>query len=182
MSVSARARRLIAVGQPLPAASFDQASVPGRVVWNQGTTASVIFVPHQGECPHCAGYLGQLAEAAPGLRQWATRAMVVAPVTASGDLRAESAAAAGSGVLVLADGEGIGRGLLGVAGDQAVVVQADRYGAVYEVEAVGPSDSDHLRLPRAESLVALAQFIDIQCPECGVPSREWMNATPFPLG
>jgi hypothetical protein len=182
VSVSARARGLIAVGRPLPAASFDQASAPGRVAWNQGTTASVIFAPHQGDCPHCAGYLGQLAEAVAGLRQWATRAMVVAPVAPGGELGAGLAAAAGSGVLVLADGDGNGRGLLGLADDQAVVVQADRYGAVYEVEAVGPSESDHFQLPRAEALVALAQFIDIQCPECGVPSREWMNATPFPLG
>jgi hypothetical protein len=166
---------LIAVGGSLPRISFRQVSAPGTVSWNQGTKASVVFLPHTGHCPGCASYMGELADSVDGLKEWATRAMVLVPPT--GDLSWEA-----PGLLVLVDDDGGQRRRLGVGDDRAVVVQADRWGAVYEVESADRSDEAHEALPRARDLVALAKFIDIQCPECEVPSREWLAATPFPLG
>jgi hypothetical protein len=86
------------------------------------------------------------------------------------------------GILWLADAGGEGRAQIGVAPDQAAVVQSDRWGAVYEVGAIAAPDASHAGLPTASQLVALAKFIDIQCPECEVPSQEWLSASPFPLG
>jgi len=47
---------------------------------------------------------------------------------------------------------------------------------------VGPRADAHATLPAAVDLVAMAKYIDIQCPECGIPSKEWLGASPFPLG
>jgi hypothetical protein len=165
--------RLVAVGDGLPRVSFRQVSAPGMIGWNQGTLASVVFVPHRDPCDDCAGYGALLGSAVEGLREWATRAMVLAG-PATGTLS--------PGIVALADEGGSGRALLGVGADQAAVVQADRWGAVYQVEAIGLRSEDHRHFPDPAGLVALAQFIDIQCPECEVPSREWLAASPFPLG
>lgn len=164
---------MIEVGGSLPRQSFAQVSAPGTVSWNQGTLASVIFVPHGPPCPDCAMYLDGLGAAVEGLREWGTRTTVL--VAPGSDVTASH------GVLALADEAGRGRAQLGVGDDQAAVVQSDRWGAVYEVAAVGPGAS-HAGLPTPTELVALAKFIDIQCPECGVPSKEWLAASPFPLG
>jgi len=164
---------MIEVGGSLPRRSFPQVSAPGTVSWNQGTLASVIFVPHRAPCPDCAGYLDQLGAAVTGLREWGARTTVLVPPG--------SDVTAPPGLLALADEDGDGRTLLGVGDDQAAVVQSDRRGAVYDVAAVEEGAS-HADLPTPGDLVALAQFIDIQCPECGVPSKEWLAASPFPLG
>jgi hypothetical protein len=171
MTLSA-SRRLITVGQSLPRVSFDQVSGPGRLAWNQGTRASVIFVPHLGSCPDCARYAESLSGAVEGLREWGTQALV---------LVAPEAELTAPGCLLLAD-DGAGRAQLGVGDEQAAVVQADRWGAVYQVEAIGPGATGHGLFPAPEDLVRLAQFIDIQCPECAIPSREWMAVNPYPLG
>lgn len=165
---------LIEVGGSLPRKSFRQLGAPGRVSWNQGTRASVVFIPHPGPCPDCAWYLDQLGAAVEGLREWGTRATVLFPP-------GSEVAGAPPGVHALADDGGAGRAELGVGDDQAAVVQSDRWGAVYEVAAVGPGAS-HAEMPTPGDLVALAKFIDIQCPECEVPSEEWRACTPFPLG
>jgi hypothetical protein len=164
---------MIEVGGSLPRRSFPQVSAAGTVSWNQGTLASVIFVPHRAPCADCARYLDQLGAAVPGLREWGARTTVLVP--------AGSEVTAPAGVLALADGDGAGRTLLDVGDDQAAVVQSDRWGAVYDVAGVEESES-HAGLPTPGDLIALAQFIDIQCPECGVPSKEWLAASPFPLG
>ena len=165
--------QMIQVGGSLPRQSFALVSAPGTVSWNQGTLASVIFVPHRAPCPDCAGYLEQLGGAVEGLREWGAR--TTALLAPGSDLTAPP------GVLALSDPSGAGRTLLGVGDEQAAVVQSDRWGAVYEVAEVGPGGS-HAALPTPGDLVALAKFIDIQCPECGVPSKEWLAASPFPLG
>jgi hypothetical protein len=167
------ADRLIAVGECLPRVTFRRVPGPGTVGWNQGTLASVVFVPHGRRCAECAEYANRLAGAVEDLQEWATRAMVLA------DPADEPRHPA---MVALADDAGTGRALLGVGAAQAAVVQADRWGAVYQVEAVGPDPEDHRHLPDAADLVALAKFIDIQCPECEVPSREWLGLSPFPLG
>lgn len=142
--------------------------------------ASVVFVPHAGGCEGCTRYLDELGAAVEGLREWATRAVVLVAARAAG---AGSATPAGpAGVSMLADDRDAERTRLGVGADQAAVIQADRWGAVYLVEAVGRGAGDHALLPAGRDLTALAQFIDIQCPECGVPSKEWMAVSPFPLG
>jgi hypothetical protein len=165
--------RLIRVGESLPRLSFRQAQAPGTISWNQGTMASVIFVPHAADCENCSRYRERLGTAVDGLREWATRAMVLT----------EAPAASGpTGVYFLADPGNRGRTWLGIGEKQAAVIQCDRWGAVYQVEAIGTAGGEHRHLPAPEDLVALAQFIDIQCPECGIPSREWLGATAFPLG
>jgi hypothetical protein len=172
---------LIAVGGNLPRVSFARVDAPGTVSWNQGTTASVIFAPHLGSCADCARYLGQLAEAAPGLREWATRAMVLVSPERPLDTSALDGAQR-SEILLLADERAARRVYLGVGDHDAAVVLIDRWGAVFAAESVGANAAGHAALPSARDLVALAQFIDIQCPECGVPSKEWLSATAFPLG
>jgi len=174
----------LAVGDTLPPASFPRVGAPGVVAWHQGTTATVVFAPHPGGCSACASYLAELATAVAGLRDWATRVMVLVsdPVGAVGAGDPALSEAAGAGVILLADVDGAGRRHLGASEGQAVVVQTDRYGAVFEAEAVASPDAGHGALPPPAALVALAKYIDMQCPECGVPSREWLAATPFPLG
>ncbi len=189
-----RRRRVIAAGETLPQSCFSLVAGPGTVVWSQGRTASVIFVPHGDPCGECEAFTRQLAGVMEGLREWASRVLLLVP---SGAEAAFASAAGGSGILLLADADGAGRGGLGISEDQAAVVQADRWGAVYdtaivgragrrgpdhEAATVGGPPVDHADLPTPEALVALAKFIDIQCPECGVPSKEWLQASPFPLG
>jgi hypothetical protein len=82
------------------------------------------------------------------------------------------------GYIVLVDADGGARRRVGVSGDDVAVIVADRWGAVYQVTAAG---ADHF-LPDPRDLVGLAKFIDIQCPECEVPSPEWGRACPLPLG
>src|SRR5580704_7698905 len=108
---------MIEVGGSLPRRSFPQVNAPGTVSWNQGTLASVIFVPHRAPCPDCADYLGRLGAAVTGLREWGARTTVLVPPG--------SDVSAPSGVLALADEDGAGRTLLGVGDDQAAVVQSD---------------------------------------------------------
>jgi hypothetical protein len=144
--------------------------------------ASVVFVPHQGGCQACGDYLAQLGTAAEGLRDWACRPMVVVTGNEGSGLGSDASDANQPGVLTLADDGGAVRARLGVGDDQAVVVQADRWGAVYAVETVGPTADHQAVLPTPDDLVGLAKFIDIQCPECGIPSKEWLGSTAFPLG
>jgi hypothetical protein len=145
--------------------------------------APVIFMPHVGGCPECARYVAQLGTAVDRLREWATRPLLL--VAAEDGSRAASAAqpfAGQPGLIALVDVTGTGRAQLGGGKEQAIVVQADRWGAVYDVQASGLSKDQHAALPTPEDLVALAKFIDIQCPECGIPSKEWLGVSPFPLG
>jgi len=158
----------------LPRLSFPAIGAPGTISWNQGTRASVVFAPHLGPCPECTEYLGVLAAAADGLREWATRAMVLVTGTPPG--------AVAAGIALLDDSAGAGRAQLGIGDDEAAVFQADRWGAVYQSERAGPNPAAHSRLPLSHDLVGMAKFIDIQCPECEVPSKEWLAASPFPLG
>jgi hypothetical protein len=176
-----RPRHTIAVGESLPAMSFTRVGASGTVSWSQGPMASVVFVPHPDRCRECAEYVARLGAAAEGLRDWATRPMVV---VGGGDATETvlDPAAAPPGVLVLADRDGAGRSRLGIGDDEAVVVQADRWGAVYAVETVGRAGDHEAVLPTPDDLVGLAKFIDIQCPECGIPSKEWLGSSPFPLG
>ena len=148
----------MAVGETVPPATFPQVGLAGSVAWSQGPTASVVFVPHVEDCAPCRHYLLHLGEAVGGLREWAARVMVAAPAVLSSD-EALVAASVDSGVLVLSDEDGDGRALLGVRPDQAAVVQADRYGAVFEVEAVRTADADHTSLPSPQALVSLAQCL-----------------------
>lgn len=141
--------------------------------------ASAIFVPHRNPCLECHAYALQLARAVAGLEEWGSRLLLLVPSVPE---TAFARAARGSGILLLDDAGGAGRTSLGVADDQAAVVQADRWGAIYETAAVGRSAAHAADLPAPEDLVAMAKFIDIQCPECGVPSKEWLQASPFPLG
>jgi hypothetical protein len=180
-----RQRHTIAVGESLPAMSFPRVGAPGTISWSQGPMASVVFVPHPDRCRGCAGYVARLGVAAAGLRDWATRPMVVVGGGGGGgDATATvgDPAEAQPGVLVLADGDGAVRSRLGIGDDEAVVVQADRWGAVYAVETVGRAGDHEAVLPTPDDLVGLAKFIDIQCPECGIPSKEWLGSSPFPLG
>ena len=118
-----------------------------------------------------------LAAGLVAVAEWAARALVLLPAYAVGDVATWQR----PGLSLLADDTGTGRAQLGIGDDQAAVVQADRWGAVYDI-AVIPGTGPHGELPSVSALVALAQYIDIQCPECGVPSKEWLLATPFPLG
>lgn len=164
---------LLAAGASLPRLTFDRLGAPGQVTWSQGPLASVVFVPHPGGCAGCGQYLAELTAAAPGLGEWASRILVLA---GEGWSSPEPV-----GVAVLDDADGKGRSQIGLGAADAAVLQADRWGAVYQAEVVRP-DGDHGVLPRAGELIGMAKYIDIQCPECGVPSREWLGATPFPLG
>jgi hypothetical protein len=157
----------------LPRVSFPLIGAAGTISWNQGTRASVVFVPHIEPCPECVDYVAVLGAAAEGLREWATQTLILV-----------SGARAGTapGVALLDDSTGTGRAQLGIGADQAAVIQADRWGAVYQAEMAGPTPAAHAGLPLAHDLVAMAKFIDIQCPECEVPSKEWLAASPFPLG
>ena len=139
--------------------------------------APVIFVPHGRPCPECIQYAGVLAAAHDPLAEWAARALVLLPPNLVGEVGPWQR----PGLALLADHDGSGRAQLGVDNDHAAVAQADRWGAVYDI-AVIPASGDHGNLPWVSALVAVAKYIDIQCPECGVPSKEWMLATPFPLG
>ena len=161
------------VGGTLPRFSFARLDGPGRVTWTQGPMATVVFVPHLVSCPDCHGYLAELGASASGLQEWATRAVVLA-----GPGWVQQAPA---GVLILDDTAGHGRTALGLGAAQAAVLQADRWGAIYQAEFIG-ADQSHDTLPAASELANLAKYIDIQCPECGVPSQEWRGVSPFPLG
>ncbi len=167
----AMVERLIAVGASLPQMPFRRLGGPGTVSWSQGPSASIVFVPHAGSCQECLRYLADLGSAVEELREWATRVLVLA---GSGPVEGPP------GVLMLADPDGAGRGRLGIPGDQAGVLQADRWGSVYQVETAGAGA--HTVFPVPRDLVAMAKYIDIQCPECGIPSTEWMAVSPFPLG
>lgn len=137
----------------------------------------MIFVPHGHTCPDCVEYAEALAAGREALSEWAARALVLLPTNEIGHIDAWPR----PGLSLLADDDGAGRAQLGLGNDQAAVVQADRWGAVYDI-AVIPTTRGHGELPSVSALVALAKYIDIQCPECGVPSKEWLLATPFPLG
>jgi hypothetical protein len=163
----------LGTGASLPRLSLSRLDGPGRVAWSQGPMAAVVFVPHLDPCPECHVYLEELGAAASGLREWATRALILAGT----NWPPESP----PGVVPLDDRAGTGRGALGLDSGQAAVLQADRWGALYQSEIVGAGASHH-DLPTAADLVAMAKYIDIQCPECGIPSREWQAVTPFPLG
>lgn len=176
-SPTGRPRHRIAVGDTLPSLSFPLAGTGGRLAWSQGRTAPVIFVPHLGPCAECVQYAEALAAGRDALAEWAARALVLLSTNLVGEVGAWQR----PGLSLLADDDGAGRAQLGVGNDQAAVVQADRWGAVYDT-AVIRDTGDHGHLPSVSALVALAKYIDIQCPECGVPSKEWMLATPFPLG
>ena len=165
---------MTSIGAILPRVSFPRRDGPGTVALNNTTTATVVFVPHRHPCAACAAYLGELGAALGGLQEWATRAVVLMP--------AGLTASAERGVTLLDDASGVGRARLGIDDDQAAVIQADRWGAVYQAKAVGPEPGSHVELPAPHELVGLAKFIDIQCPECEVPSKEWLAASPFPLG
>ena len=158
-------RPLIGVAECLPPIA--------NVSLSQGTRASVLVFPHPGSCPECATYLAALSEIAEDLRLWGTRMLVVAPGPAADPRTSDS-----PGYTVLADEEHTARSRVGVNDGDVAVIVADRYGAVYQVSAAG---ADHC-LPDPGDLVELAKFIDIQCPECGVPGPEWQLACPLPLG
>jgi hypothetical protein len=160
----------------LPRVSFPKLTAPGTISLNQGTRASVVFVPHREPCPACTDYLDVLEAAASGLEEWATRALVMVTGASAGQHRAPA------GVVLLDDAGATARARLGVGDDQAAVIQADRWGAVYQAAEVASLSSSHASLPAAHELIALAKLIDIQCPECEVPSKEWMDVSPFPLG
>lgn len=157
----------------LPRVSFPTIGAPGTISWNQGTRASVVFVPHLEPCPECLRYVEVLGAAAGGLKEWATQALILVTGAHPGAV---------AGVALLDDSTGAGRAQLDIGDDQAAVIQADRWGAVYQSEIAGPTSTAHARFPLAHDLVAMAKFIDIQCPECEVPSKEWLAASPFPLG
>jgi hypothetical protein len=160
----------------LPRVSFARLTAPGTISLNQGTQASVVFVPHREPCPSCTGYLDVLAAAASGLAEWATRALVLVTGGNAGGDRVPA------GVVLLDDAAATGRARLHVGDDHAAVIQADRWGAVYQAAEVTTISGSHAALPAAHDLVALAKLIDIQCPECEVPSKEWLDVNPFPLG
>lgn len=163
----------LSVGASLPRLSFARLDGPGRVTWTQGPMANVVFVPHLDPCDECHRYIAEVAASASGLQEWATRALILA-----GPGWGHQAPA---GVLLLDDTAGHGRAALGLGPLQAAVLQADRWGAIYQAEILG-SDQSHDTLPIASELAGLAKYIDIQCPECGVPSQEWRGVSPFPLG
>lgn len=161
------------VGATLPRLSFRRLDGPGQVTWTQGPMATVVFVPHLDPCPECHDYLAELGASACGLQEWATRALVL-----TGPGWEQQAPA---GVLLVDDTAGHGRAALGLSPAQAAVFQADRWGAIYQAEFIGAGQT-HDSLPAASDLAGLAKYIDIQCPECGVPSKEWRGVSPFPLG
>jgi hypothetical protein len=160
----------------LPRVSFAKLTAPGTISLNQGTRASVVFVPHRGPCPACTDYLDVLAAAATGLGEWATRALVLVTADSAGGDQVRA------GVVLLDDSAATGRARLRVGDDHATVIQADRWGAVYQAAEVTSISASHAILPAAHDLIALAKLIDIQCPECEVPSKEWLDVSPFPLG
>jgi hypothetical protein len=201
-------QRLIGVAECLPQLSLPRADSPARIAWSQGRQASVLVFPHLRPCPACDRYLVDLSKIGDDLQEWATRLLVVVPSgehgaeppdepadTAATDRPADPRSAetapatdtdeptdAGPGdrlgYIVLVDADGGARRRVGVSGDDVAVIVADRWGAVYQVTAAG---ADHF-LPDPRDLVGLAKFIDIQCPECEVPSPEWGRACPLPLG
>ncbi len=163
-------------GAMLPRVSFARLTAPGTISLNTGTRASVVFVPHRRPCPACTEYLDVLAAAAPGLEEWATRALVLVTGGSACEYRVPGE------VVLLDDSAATGRARLHVGDDHATVIQADRWGAVYQTAEVTSISSSHAILPAAHDLIALAKLIDIQCPECEVPSKEWLDVSPFPLG
>jgi hypothetical protein len=160
----------------LPRVSFAKLTAPGTISLNQGTRAAVVFVPHREPCPACSDYLDVLAAAASGLGEWATQALVL---VTSGNVGGDRVRA---GIVLLDDAAATGRAKLRVGDDHAAVMQADRWGAVYQAAEVTSISASHAALPAAHELIALAKLIDIQCPECEVPSKEWSAASPFPMG
>lgn len=152
--ISAR-ENLISVGECLPRRLLAPAASSAPDSWYDGRHAVVLFVAHARPCPGCERYLGALADVVEDLGRWATR---VYPI--------------------VADPGGVARARLGLGIHDAAVVVADRWGAAYGVTAAG---DDH-GLPEPASLVDLAKLIDIQCPECGVPSDEWRQCSTLPMG
>ncbi|MDP9072696.1 MAG: hypothetical protein M3N98_00745 [Actinomycetota bacterium] len=165
-----RQPHLIGVAECLPRLALGRAGSDPTTTTTlgQGVQASVVVLPHLVRCADCEAYLTDLSAVSEDLRQWATRVLVVVPSDAS-----EVA-----GCTVLVDPDGAARARIGVADNDVAVIVADRYGAVYQVDAAG---ADHC-LPAPAALVELAKFIDIQCPECGVPGAEWQLSCPLPLG
>lgn len=148
-----------------------------RLPWRQATTVTgrrldfrwartgwVVVIPHARACAPCAALLDEVAAVADDLRAWDARAVVLA---ASDDGQLPGTSGPGpeqaerTGIETVIDFDGELRAAADIAGDEAAVLVADRYGVIWYADVSHGHD-----LPAPEELVERAKYLAIQCPEC----------------
>jgi hypothetical protein len=127
----------------------------------------VLAVVHPPGCDECAALLGALAQADPEVRARAAGTLAVT----LGPARRDGQAHPPTPFPLVGDEGGKVTAALGAAGGppegEARLVVADRYGEVYAVLPAHGPDPGGL----ARDALAWLDFVQMQCPECGVP--EW---------
>ena len=126
----------------------------------------VLFFFDSWKCHQCRRILRSLREHAGAYRELDTAILGVAQVSLIGLM--EAGAELEPDVTLLADEDGRVTAAYQGDGDAGIIlpflVVADRYGAFYgRLEFASGEDLDH------RELASLLEFIETQCPECGVP-------------
>lgn len=137
--------------------------------WRQARDASVIYFPHALPCDGCLITMRELVDAAAQLDLWAAR-----PVFVLRDAPEALGLPASLGRFVALDPAGRARRACGLTDDGAAVVIADRFGEVWESEAVG---DDHAG-PTHEQVISTVRYIAVQCPECATPDSPALDRLP----
>jgi hypothetical protein len=158
--MSGTTRQLIKEREILPRLTLPRIDGGGQVSL-PGQQASLLVFAHPDPCDECARYLDELAGSVDDLRGWATRLLAV--TGADGDDADDHP------FPLLRDEDGAARRRIGLGGDEAAVILADRWGEVFEVATFGP---DH-GFPLPRELVESAKIVDLSCGECNVPGPEW---------
>lgn len=151
----------VSVGERLPAVALE--TLDGQLIDLHRTRheTSVLVFPHPG-CDDCVDYLAGLEAWADRLDAWGGRVLpVTSDLTEAQDIRR------GAGSTALVDADGRARVAARLAGGEAAVVVADRFGTVYR--SVPAGDGHELIDPG--DLFEEIRYMGSQCPECGVPDE-----------
>ncbi len=160
-SPSPTVRPLVQQGDILPQLSLARPGGTLRLP-GSGNRSTLLVVVHP-RCARCASYLSEIADIVADLRDWGTSLIGVVP--GSGSPAAQI-------FPVLGDEEDAARLRLGIGGDQAAVILADRWGEVFEVATFGVEHG----FPLPRQLVESAKIVDLSCGECNVAGPEWRRA------
>jgi hypothetical protein len=144
------------VGQSLPRGTVELADGEAVLLRPSPHRATVLVLPHAGECEACRRYV-ELTLREARLDPWSATLVTVAPDEASVAFLAPVAPR------VALDPSF--RRACGVADGRAAVLVADRHGQIWEQTVT----DGHTDLPGPDQLEQDVRFIAIQCPECDVP-------------
>lgn len=158
---------LLRAGQLLPTPAPQP--LAGIRNWRQARDASVIYLPHPAPCDGCEAAMLDLVGAKEQLDLWAAR-----PVLVLRDAPAALGLPATLAPFVALDPDGRTRRACGLTADDAALLIADRFGEVWESQAVG---DDHAA-PTHEQVISAVRYIAIQCPECGTPDSPALDRLP----